>query len=60
MFINTLIEGKIPVKALIDTTSKFNTISKRLFNKLETDHGLEGLLNKDVISKEIKGLDLQF
>ncbi|CAG8598161.1 4966_t:CDS:1, partial [Dentiscutata heterogama] len=51
---------KIPVKALIDTTSKSNTISRRLYNKLESDHGLEGLLDKDIIGEEIKGLDLQF
>ncbi|CAG8559812.1 42295_t:CDS:2, partial [Gigaspora margarita] len=70
----TLVEGKIPVKALIDTTSKFNTISKSLFDKLEEDYGIrdraENLyggvvgvpvknLYRDVIG-EIKGLDLQF
>ncbi|CAG8770651.1 28122_t:CDS:2, partial [Racocetra persica] len=33
--------GKIPVKALIDTISKSNTISKYLYNKLEEDYGLE-------------------
>ncbi|CAG8594133.1 5572_t:CDS:2 [Diversispora eburnea] len=40
MFINTLVEGKIPVKALIDTSSKFNTISKSLFDKLKEDYGI--------------------
>ena len=40
MLIETLVEGKIPVKALIDTSSKFNTISKRLFNKLKSNHGI--------------------
>ncbi|CAG8587085.1 11260_t:CDS:2 [Paraglomus brasilianum] len=40
MRIETLVEGKIPVKALIDTSSKFNTISKRLFNKLKSNHGI--------------------
>ena len=39
-FIDTLVEGKIPVKALIDTTSKSNTISKYLFDKLEEDYGI--------------------
>ncbi|CAG8783271.1 23794_t:CDS:2, partial [Racocetra persica] len=38
----TLVEGKISVKALIDTSSKFNTISKSLFDKLEEDYGLIG------------------
>jgi len=60
MRIHCLVEGKILVKALINTTSKSNTISKSLFDKLETDHGLEGLLDEDVIGEEIKGLDLQF
>ncbi|CAG8832637.1 24466_t:CDS:2, partial [Gigaspora margarita] len=32
--------GKIPVKALLDTSSKFNTISKSLFDKLKSDHGI--------------------
>ncbi|CAG8630722.1 2314_t:CDS:2, partial [Racocetra persica] len=32
---------KISVKALIDTISKSNTISKRLYNKIEEDYGLE-------------------
>ena len=74
MFINCLVEGKIPVKALIDTTSKSNTISRRLFDKLEEDYGIrdpvENLyggvvgipvenLYRDVIG-EIKCLDLQF
>ena len=59
-FIDTLIEGKIPVKALIDTTSKSNTISRRLYNKLEEDYGLEGISGDDLIDKEIKCLDLQF
>ncbi|CAJ0913420.1 16178_t:CDS:2, partial [Entrophospora sp. SA101] len=52
--------GKIPVKALIDTTSKSNTISNRLYNKLEEDYGLEGISGDDLIGKEIKCLDLQF
>ncbi|CAG8655343.1 14058_t:CDS:1 [Cetraspora pellucida] len=60
MFINTLIEEKIPVKVLIDTTSKYNTISKHLSNKLKSDHRLEGIVGDDLIGKEIKGLDLQF
>ncbi|CAG8554499.1 3021_t:CDS:1 [Cetraspora pellucida] len=65
MFINTLVEGKIPVKALIDTSSKFNTISKSLFDKLGTDHGIGPTcdpvknLYKDAIG-EIRCLDLQF
>ncbi|CAG8590247.1 10885_t:CDS:10 [Diversispora eburnea] len=60
MFINCLIEGKTPVKALIDTSSKFNTISKRLFDNLEEDYGLEGISGDDLIGEEIKYLDLQF
>jgi len=40
MFINTLVEGKIPVKALIDTSSKFNTINESLFDKLKEDYGI--------------------
>ncbi|CAG8811607.1 30055_t:CDS:2, partial [Racocetra persica] len=31
-------KGKISVKALIDTLSKFNTISKSLFDKLKEDY----------------------
>ncbi|CAH1770730.1 14439_t:CDS:2, partial [Entrophospora sp. SA101] len=58
-FISTF-KGKIPVKALIDTTSKSNTISNRLYNKLEEDYGLEGISGDDLIGKEIKCLDLQF
>ena len=60
MFIKTLVEGKIPVKALIDTASKSNTISKSLFDKLEEDHGLKCLSGDELIGEEIKGLDLQF
>ncbi|CAG8451314.1 7864_t:CDS:2 [Dentiscutata heterogama] len=60
MFINTLIKRKISVKVLIDTISKYNTISKHLFNKLESDHGLESIVGDDLIGEEIKGLDLQF
>ncbi|CAJ0854270.1 1900_t:CDS:2, partial [Entrophospora sp. SA101] len=61
----TLVEGKIPVKALIDTSSKFNTISKRLFNKLKSNHGMRPsygpaeCLYGDIIG-EINCLDLQF
>nr|CAG8446639.1 4440_t:CDS:2 [Entrophospora candida] len=54
------IEGKIPVKALIDTSSKFNTISKSLFDKLGEDYGLGCLSDDELIGKEIKCLDLQF
>ncbi|CAG8809155.1 15173_t:CDS:1, partial [Dentiscutata erythropus] len=41
VFIKTIVEGKISVKALINTTSKSNTISKHLYNKLEEDYRLE-------------------
>ncbi|CAJ0650821.1 9214_t:CDS:2 [Entrophospora sp. SA101] len=38
---NSLIDlRKIPVKALIDTSSKFNTISRCLFDKLEEYYGI--------------------
>jgi len=57
VFIKTLVEGKIPVKALIDTTSKSNTISKSLFDKLEEDYGLECLSGDELIGEEIKCLD---
>ncbi|CAG8623260.1 342_t:CDS:2 [Diversispora eburnea] len=46
MFVDSLVEGKTPVKALINTSSKFNTISKRLFDKLEEDYGLKGVSAK--------------
>jgi len=65
MFVNTLVEGKIPVKALIDSTSKSNTISKSLFDKLKSNHrirpscGPAECLYGDVIG-EINCLDLQF
>ncbi|CAG8601083.1 11567_t:CDS:2, partial [Diversispora eburnea] len=39
--------------------SKFNTIGKRLFDKLEEDYGLEGISGDDLIGAEIKCLDLQ-
>ncbi|CAG8623438.1 3619_t:CDS:2, partial [Scutellospora calospora] len=51
MFINILIEGKISVKASINITSKFNTISKSLFDKLEEDYGLECLSGDELIAK---------
>ncbi|CAG8512266.1 2626_t:CDS:2, partial [Scutellospora calospora] len=51
MFINTLVEGKILVKVLIDTTSKYNIISKQLFNKLESNHGLEAKISFEHSSK---------
>ncbi|CAJ0854482.1 16775_t:CDS:1, partial [Entrophospora sp. SA101] len=57
--------GKFPVKALIDTTSKYNTISRRLFDKLEEDYGIHHIcdpveiLYGDVIG-EMQCLDLQF
>ncbi|CAG8794694.1 7426_t:CDS:2, partial [Gigaspora margarita] len=54
------LEEKIPVKALIDTLSKFNIISKSLFDRFEEDYGLEGLSNDELIGEEIKCLDLQF
>jgi hypothetical protein len=60
VFIKTLVEGKILVKALIDISSKFNTISKSLFDKLEEDYGLGGLPDEYVICEKIKCLDLQF
>ncbi|CAG8727397.1 12815_t:CDS:1, partial [Acaulospora colombiana] len=65
VFIETLIEGKIPVKALIDTSSKFNTISKSFFDRLGTNHGIGTTcdlvknLYEDAIG-EIHCLDLQF
>ena len=60
MFINCLVEGKIPVKALIDRTSKSNTISKNLFHKLKEDYGIRNSVENlygNVIG-EIKCLDL--
>ena len=63
MFIDTIVEGKISVKTLINTLSKFNTISKRLFNKLKSNHGIHPscspteCLYGDVIGK-INCLDL--
>ncbi|CAG8635753.1 11513_t:CDS:2, partial [Diversispora eburnea] len=57
MFVDSLVEGKFPVKALIDTTSKYNTISRRLFDKLEEDYGIRHIcdpveiLYGDVIAK---------
>ncbi|CAG8650196.1 6119_t:CDS:1, partial [Diversispora eburnea] len=65
MFVDTLVEGKTPVKVLIDTSSKFNTISKRLFDKLKSNHGIRPIcspvknLYGDAID-EINCLDLQF
>ncbi|CAG8657629.1 7454_t:CDS:1, partial [Diversispora eburnea] len=45
MFVNTIVEGKIPVKALIDTTSKSNTISRHLFDNLEEDYEIRRILD---------------
>ncbi|CAG8576701.1 4130_t:CDS:1, partial [Cetraspora pellucida] len=61
-FIETLIEEKISVKVLINILSKFNTISRHLFNKLKEDYEISDPvenLYRDVIGK-IKCLDLQF
>ncbi|CAG8814688.1 5260_t:CDS:2, partial [Dentiscutata erythropus] len=52
--------GKNPSKSINRYNIKSNTISKRLYNKLEKDYGLEGISGDDLISKEIKCLDLQF
>ncbi|RHZ80846.1 hypothetical protein Glove_131g92 [Diversispora epigaea] len=46
---NNRAKGKIPVKALIDTTFKSNTISRCLYSKLESDHRLEGIPDEDII-----------
>ncbi|CAG8612583.1 8301_t:CDS:2, partial [Racocetra persica] len=54
--------GENPVKALINISSKFNTISKSFFDKLKEDYGIRDLVENlygDVIG-EIKCLDLQF
>ena len=65
VFIKTLVEGKIVVAGLIDTTSHFNIISKELFDKLKSKHGIRPVskyvkrYEKDVIG-EINCLDLQF
>src|SRR6266536_611698 len=65
VFVKTLVEGKILVAGLIDTTSHFNIISKELFDKLKSKHGIRPASNyvkryyKDVIG-EINCLDLQF
>ncbi|CAG8788300.1 8953_t:CDS:2, partial [Dentiscutata erythropus] len=59
---NPPMREKIPVKALIDTSSKFNTISKSFFDKLKEDYGIRDPVENiygDVIG-EIKYLDLQF
>ncbi|CAG8618014.1 10356_t:CDS:2, partial [Diversispora eburnea] len=59
-FIELLLEGKISVKALIYTSSKFNTISKSLFDRLGMDHEIRPTcdlvknLYKDVIAHEVK------
>ncbi|CAH1768771.1 9014_t:CDS:2, partial [Entrophospora sp. SA101] len=64
-FLLALHEGKIPVKALINTSSKFNTISKKLFDSLGEEYGIGFVsvgaekIYKDAIG-EIKCLDLQF
>ncbi|CAG8466713.1 6512_t:CDS:2, partial [Scutellospora calospora] len=59
---NPPMQGKILVKALINISSKFNTISKSFFNKLKKDYGIHDPvenLYRDIIGK-IKCLDLQF
>ncbi|RGB32864.1 hypothetical protein C1646_762389 [Rhizophagus diaphanus] len=64
VFIKTLVEEKYVVAALIDTTSRFSTISKELFDKLRTDHGIGRVTkiikryNKDAVG-EINCLDIQ-
>ncbi|CAB4382098.1 unnamed protein product [Rhizophagus irregularis] len=64
VFIKTLVEEKYVVTALVDTTSRFSTISKELFDKLRTNHGI-GCVTK-IIKKynpdavgEINCLDIQ-
>jgi hypothetical protein len=64
VFIEILVEGKIPVKVLIDTLSKFNTIRKSFFNRLGTNEieltcNLVKNLYENAIGK-ICCLDLQF
>ncbi|CAG8657379.1 2438_t:CDS:1, partial [Diversispora eburnea] len=55
MFVDTIVERKFLVKALIDTTSKYNTISRCLFDKLEEDYRIRHIcdpveiLYRDVI-----------
>ncbi|CAG8744751.1 13660_t:CDS:2, partial [Racocetra persica] len=47
--------GKISVKALINTSSKFNTISESLFDKLKEDYGIGDPvenLYRDVIGRD--------
>ncbi|CAB4378652.1 unnamed protein product [Rhizophagus irregularis] len=64
VFIKTLVEEKYVVTALIETTSHFSTISKELFDKLRTDHGIGRVTkiikryNKDAVG-EINCLDIQ-
>ncbi|GET02167.1 hypothetical protein RCL_jg15769.t1 [Rhizophagus clarus] len=56
--------GKYVVAALINTTSRFSTISEELFNKLMTDQWIGRVTkaikryNKDAVG-EIKCLDIQ-
>ena len=51
VFVKTLVEGKILVAGLIDTTSHFNIISKELFDKLKSKHGIRP------VSKYVKRYD---
>jgi hypothetical protein len=57
VFIKTLVEEKYVVAALIDTTSRFSTISEELFDELRTDHGIGRVTkiikkyNKDAVEK---------
>ncbi|CAB4444057.1 unnamed protein product [Rhizophagus irregularis] len=64
VFIKALVEEKYVAAALIDTTSRFSTISKKLFDKLRTDHGIGRVTKiikrfiKDAVG-EINCLDIQ-
>ncbi|RIA83840.1 hypothetical protein C1645_785343 [Glomus cerebriforme] len=63
-FINILLQGKIEMLAFVDP-SPFNIISKKLFNKIKTNHSIGPVTNdirklyKDAIG-EINGLEIQF
>ncbi|CAB4378319.1 unnamed protein product [Rhizophagus irregularis] len=54
VFIKTVVDGKYVVAALVDTTSRFSTISEEFFDKLQRKHGLRVWSRVGRVSKLVK------
>ncbi|RGB38849.1 hypothetical protein C1646_755165 [Rhizophagus diaphanus] len=54
VFIKTVVEGKYVVAALVDTTSRFSTISEEFFDKLQRKHTQRARNRVTHVSKLVK------